>query len=74
METMTDSRLTTGFNRFRFGFAKPGEVFEGDGFRLVFVGDFGRKKDAHAAATDGAQIHPYLNGNRKTGWAVWRKA
>lgn len=64
-------RLTAGFNRFRFGFAEPGERLD----NCEFVGNFAKRKDAHAAALGpgaSARINPYLSGRLKQGWAVWK--
>ena len=65
------AKLQTGFARFRFGFAEPGEIQNG----AEFVGNFGRKKDAVTAreACDGT-MNPYLHGRLATGWSVWKKA
>ena len=75
MNTEPNPALLQGFNRFRFGFAQPGEThqFEGATDRIEFVGNFRRRRDAIAAApTAQHRISPYLYGKLKRGWAVWR--
>ena len=67
--------LRTGFSRFRFGFASPGEILTSrhNGNRFEFIGNFSRMKDANAAAaTHGAKVNPYLFGRLARGWSVYR--
>ena len=67
--------LKVGFNRFRFGFAEPGETMQSLGSLMVIemVGNFSRKKDAEAAAaSSGGKINPYLHGKLKRGWSVFK--
>lgn len=65
------ARMTTGFARFRYGFADPGERIAD----MVFIGNFARRKDAEAAALSygSAHINSYLFGALLRGWTVWRK-
>ena len=70
MDNETRAALQTGYNRFRLGFADPGERLAG----AVFVGNYRRKKDAVAARDDcGGHLNPYLHGKLLRGWAVWKK-
>ena len=60
-------------NRFRFGFAAPGEVLETSGCIATFVGDYSRQWEARKIAEErGATINPYLSGHKKIGWAVYK--
>lgn len=63
-------RLQSGFNRFRFGFAEPGEklISPHNGNTFTFVGNFLRKKDADAT---GVTVNPYLFGKFARGWSAW---
>jgi hypothetical protein len=76
LSMLTDAQfagLQTGFDRFQFGFAEPGETWEGDGIKLKFVGNFKRKKDAVGKVAElGVKVNPYLNGKLKIGWVVWQ--
>lgn len=66
------TRMQTGFARFRYGFAEPGERI----FNAIYVGNFSKKKDADAAAKEHPfpRINAYLNGALARGWSVWRGA
>jgi len=62
--------LADKWNIFSFGFAEVGEILETNGRVFKFLGNFARKKDAHALKSETRRVHPYLFGKLKIGWAV----
>lgn len=71
MDAHTLEQLQRGYNRFRFGFADPGEIHDG----ARFVGNYSTRREARAAAEEtGGKVNPYLSGRFARGWAVWTRS
>jgi hypothetical protein len=74
IEETTLNRMQNGINRFRFGFAEPGEELDFNGYRYRFVGNFQRRHMAQKAKEENppAVAHSYTKGRHSIGWAVWQ--